>query len=364
METGTLQHVYERPGPFVTAYLDTSADAEDADKAIELRWRAIRERLQQQGADEATVQAIADHVREHHAQTGQRGQVLVGEGAEVVLQDELPEPPTDLPTEDQAYVGPVPHLLPYLRRCLTRVPFLAADVDHTGADLTVVSGSGETTRVRIDGETHPVHKTHAGEQENQQRFHMAVEERWKRNAEAVAGQITERAGKMGVQAIVLTGEDQQRAMVHSLLGDHQGLVIEPASRQESADELRHEVTRTVHDAEVAEVVEEFQRESGRGERAVEGWQETVEALRRGQVRTLLWTADDHAGDLHIGAGATELAADERALKDTGSEIIGDAPASAAVVRALAGTGADLVITEPDAIDLTGGIGAVLRYRAP
>lgn len=360
---GSLQHVYERPGPFVTAYLDTSGDAEDAAKAIELRWRAVRERLQEQGADDATLETIEEHVREHRAQTGQRGQVLVAQNAEVVLQDELPEPPTDLPTEDQAYVGPVPHLMPYLRRCMTKVPFLIADVDRTGADLTLVRGPGEIDEIRIDGEQHPVHKTRAGDEENHQRFHMAVEERFKRNAEAVAGEIAERTRKIGAQAIVLTGEDQQRALVHELLGDVQDLVIEPGSRRLSREELRQEVTRRVHDAQISDVVGDFRREAGRGERAVEGWQDTVEALRRGQVRTLLWTADDHAGDLHIGTGATELASDERSLKDSGGEIIGDAPASAAVVRALAGTDADLVITEPETLDLIGGIGAVLRYRA-
>ncbi|MDI2027789.1 hypothetical protein QFW96_04175 [Saccharopolyspora sp. TS4A08] len=362
MEIGSLQHVYERPGPFVTAYLDTSGDAEDAAKAIELRWRAVRERLQEQGADETALHAIEDHVREHRAQTGQRGQVLIARGDQVVLQDELPEPPTDLPTEDQAHVGPIPHLMPYLRRCMTTVPFVIADVDRAGADLSLVRGPGQVESVRVDGEQHPVHKTRAGDEENHQRFHMAVEERWKRNAEAAAGEIVERASKIGAQAIVLTGEDQQRALVRELVGD-QGLVIEPDSRTASAEQLRREVTRRVHESQIADVVEEFRREAGRGERAVEGWQDTVEALRRGQVRTLLWTADDHAGDLHVGSGPTELAADERTLTDSGGEIIGDAPASAAVVRALAGTDADLVITESDTVDLTGGIGAVLRYRA-
>ncbi|WP_233575947.1 baeRF2 domain-containing protein [Saccharopolyspora rhizosphaerae] len=361
---GPLQHVYQRPGPFVTAYLDTSGDAEDAAKAIELRWRAVREGLQEQGADDADLTAIEEHVREHRAQTGQRGQVLVAEGGEVVLQDELPAPPTDLPAEEQAYVGPLPHLMPYLRRCMTKVPFLIADVEHTGADLTLVRGPGETDEIRVDGEQHPVHKTRSGDEENHQRFHMAVEERWKRNAEATAGEITERARKIGAQAVVLTGEDQQRSLVHALLGDAQDLVVEPQSRQVSREELRQEITRAVHAAQISEVVEEFRREAGRGGRAVEGWQDTVEALRRGQVRTLLWTTDDdHAGDLHIGAGPMELAADERSIKETGGEIIGDVPASAAVVRALAGADAGLVITDPDAVDLTGGIGAVLRYRA-
>ena len=45
MKLAFLQDVYERPGPFATVYLDTSADAEDAAKAVRLRWRSAREQL-------------------------------------------------------------------------------------------------------------------------------------------------------------------------------------------------------------------------------------------------------------------------------------------------------------------------------
>lgn len=34
-----LRPLYRRPGPWISAYLDTSLDTEDAREAIALRWR-------------------------------------------------------------------------------------------------------------------------------------------------------------------------------------------------------------------------------------------------------------------------------------------------------------------------------------
>ncbi|MFC7344011.1 Vms1/Ankzf1 family peptidyl-tRNA hydrolase [Saccharopolyspora griseoalba] len=361
---GSLQHVYDRPGPFVTAYLDTSADAEDASKAIELRWRDLRERLSGQGADEATLEAIGEHVRGHRAQTGQRGQVIVGTGGAVVLSDELPEPPNDLPAEDQAHFGPAPHLMPYLRRAMSRVPFVVAVLDRVGAELTLVRGPGDVERTEVSGQDHPVHKTHAGDPENHDRFHQAVEEQWRRNAEVIADEVTERARKMNARVIVLAGDVQQRGLVRERLGNQvRDTVLETDSglHDVPVEQVRQEVAPTVHRAHLTEVVEEFERERGRAERAVEGWPDTVDRLRRGQVRTLLWTADDRAGELYIGPGQAEIADVEQDLADMGSETLDRVPGSAAVLRTLAAVDGEVLVAEPEAVELTGGIGAVLRY---
>lgn len=366
MQMGQLQHVYDQAGPFTTVYVDTSADVENAPKAIELRWRDLRERLRGQGADEATLEAIGEHVRWHRAQNGPRGQVIVGTVGEVVLSEELPEPPSNLPAEDQAYFGAAPHLLPYLRRRMTPVPFLLADVDRVSAELLLVRGSAEIERQEVSGADHPVHKAHSGDPENHQRLHLAVEEQWRRNAELMADEITERARKMEARVIVLAGDVQQRGLVRDRLGNEvRDVVVESDTgvRGVPDEELRQEIASTVHDAHVTDVVDEFERERGRAERAVEGWPDTVALLRRGQVRTLLWTTDERAGELYIGPGTTELADVEQDLTDMGSETLGRVPASAAVLRTLAATDGEVIIADPETVEMTGGIGAVLRFAA-
>ena len=55
MDLQFLRPLYEGFGGYVSVYLDTSRDAEDPALAVDLRWRAARERLAGAGADGATV---------------------------------------------------------------------------------------------------------------------------------------------------------------------------------------------------------------------------------------------------------------------------------------------------------------------
>ena len=77
MRLGFLQSVYEQQGPFATVYLDTSGDAEDAGKAIQLRWRQARERLAQRGADEKLLRAVDEELEQPQSRSGQRGEVIL-----------------------------------------------------------------------------------------------------------------------------------------------------------------------------------------------------------------------------------------------------------------------------------------------
>lgn len=369
MKLGYLQDVYERRGPFVTVYLDTSADTEDAAKAIELRWRAARERLAERGAEEADLRAIAEHIGEHGWRTGHRGQVLVAVNGEVILSDELPQPPGENPSEDLVHVGPLPHLMPYLRLRGPRIPHVMAIVDHIGGDLTIVHATREAVTESVDGDEHPVHKARAGHKENEQTKQNAVEELWKANAGKVADEIAKQAMSIGAKAIVLAGDVQQRKLVHEQLDKGaQDKVVETDAghrdRKSSAEVVKREVADTVRatiEARINERLQEFEQERGRKERAVEGWQPILEAMRHGQVQTLLWTGQEEIENLAVGPGPTDVAADEQALRASGIEPLGTVPASAAVVRTLAGTSAELVLADPEKVELAEGVGAILRY---
>jgi hypothetical protein len=59
MDLQFLRPLYEGFGGYVSVYLDTSRDAEDPALAVDLRWRAARERLAGAGADDATLDALA-----------------------------------------------------------------------------------------------------------------------------------------------------------------------------------------------------------------------------------------------------------------------------------------------------------------
>lgn len=372
MKLAFLQDVYEHAGPFATVYLDTSADAEDASKAIELRWRSAREQLVEQGADELTLQAIEETIGDHQWRTGHRGRLLVAAQGRVVFSDELPQPPTDFSDDERVHFGSLPHLMPYLRLRGARIPYVVAVVDHEGGDITTVNATRQSGGTEVHGDGTPIHKARAsgmGDERGQQRV---VEEQWLRNATQVAGEIDKQALRIGAEAIVLAGDVQQRKLVHEQLrkGLQDRVLGTEASHRgrDATDEgLQQEISASIQSAVEArtdETLQEFERERGEHDRAVQGWRSTVGALQRGQVRTLLRTTSsggEPVDTLRIGPAANEVAMDATVLEEMGVDSSDSVPADAALLRALIGTDAELVLVDPEKVELDGGVGAVLRY---
>lgn len=368
MKLASLQDVFGHSGPFVTVYLDTSA-AEDAAKAIELRWHSARERLVEQGADEETLSTIAEQIGSHERETGNRGQVLVATQGQVVLNDELPQPPDKL--TDDAYCGALPQLMPYLLLRGPHIPHVVAVIDHVGADVTIVHANRKPETRTVEGTDHPVHKARAGAAGSEERIQNTVEEEWKHNASKVAAEITADAESIHARAIVLAGDPQQRKLVHERLSTSvQDRVVETGTghrdRKSSGDTLREEVAKTVQtaiDARITEAVREFEQERGREDRAVEGWDATLAAFREERVRALLWapSSSGRPENVYIGPKAGELSADEKTLRELGTESVGKVPADAAVIRALAGTSGEFFPVDSDRVELTDGIGGILRF---
>lgn len=369
MRLGFLQSVYEQQGPFATVYLDTSGDAEDAGKAIQLRWRSAREQLVSQGAGDRVLRAIDEELAEPQRRTGQRGEVVVANEDGVQLVDELPQPPGDLPDDEKSYVGPLPDLFPYLRMRGARIPHVIAVVDHQGADITTVNATLRARSTSVEGDQSVLHKAGtSGGGGNEATQQHAVEENWKQNADEVADAISKRAASIGAEVIVLAGDPQQRMLVREAIRKGmQPLVVETEAshrdRNASDEALQREVAETIESvvaARTTDVVHDFERERGEHSRAAEGWETTVSALQHGQVETLLRAVPDssqHPAQLHVGPGNGEVAVNA-------SDLGGNtqlAPADSALVRALVDTSASLVLVDQEKINLDGGIGAVLRF---
>jgi hypothetical protein len=89
----------------------------------------------------------------------------------------------------------------------------------------------------------------------------------------------------------------------------------------------------------------------------------VARLQRGQVDTVLLVNDQSSTDtLWIAPDDPALVSvDDHLLREAGVTEPRNVRADAALVRAIAGTGADLVLIEAGEAALEHGIGAVLRY---
>lgn len=353
MRLGHLQEVCERPGPFATVHLDTAGGGAGAE------WPRTREVLGAQGADEPTLRALDEHLAA--GSFTEPGHVLVAERGEVVLSDDLPQAPAGLTEREAACFDAVPHLMTYLRLRGPRIPHVVAIVDRLGAGLRIVRATREAEISSVEGADHPAHagdgSTGDGSTDDEAR---------RRTAELVAAEVTRQAARVGARAVVLAGEARQRRLVLDQLdGEVADRVVETEASHDDHDAvdepLRRQIDETIEalvHSRVSEAVQEFEQQRDDPERVVEGLRTTLAALRREQVRTLLWSAPVGPSEraLQIGPGTSELGTDAAGL---GVEAVATVPASTAVVRALAGSSAELVLVDPEKVELADGVGGVL-----
>lgn len=102
-----------------TAYLETTRSVQNAEHEIDLRWRALRKDLAEQGADAATLEAMEAGVGTHRELPGPQGQVLVGTGGRLACETALPHPPR----RETARWAPLPHLMPLVAQLAPVVPW-------------------------------------------------------------------------------------------------------------------------------------------------------------------------------------------------------------------------------------------------
>jgi hypothetical protein len=366
MDLSFLRPLYDRPGPWASVYLDASHDTEDAARAVALRWRAAAERLTEQGADRPTVEALEAAVTGQPAGPGRCGLAAFAAGGEVVLLETLAQPPrTSL-----ASVDALPHAMPLVAERGERIAWLRVLVDRTGADLAATAAGGVARTERVSGgNQYPIRKVSPGGW-SQARYQREAETTWERNTAEVADAVARLAGQTGAEILVVAGDVHARQLLVEQLPERwQARVVltDVGSRAPGADPapLDEATASAVVDLaarHTADLIDRYQQQRGREEAAGRGLDSVVAALQRAQVDTVL-LADDPSSTarLWVGPRPTDLAVTFDELRAMGVEQPQRVRADAALLRALAGTEANLVLVDPEQVDLDGGIGALLRY---
>ncbi|MGK5558655.1 Vms1/Ankzf1 family peptidyl-tRNA hydrolase [Actinomadura kijaniata] len=363
MDLSFLKPLYQRPGPVASVYADLSRTTEDAAKAAELRWRALRSELEAQDCPEDTLRAVDGTVTGELAERRSEGLVLFAAGGEVVHAGRLPGPPAAA----LARVGPLPHVLPWLAARGERFPYMVVVVDRKGGAIECVTAEGERERVDVPGdEDYPVRKVKAGDW-NQSRFQRSAEETWKANAKKVGREVDRAARRVHAEVIMVAGDVRARNAVLEEISEGVREYTVESDRHELGDpELQAELSRVL-DLKCAErvfaVAERFERELARGERAVAGLPATVEAARNGQIEALLLDDADSPARLWVGPEPDQIATDPEELRRYGVDDPREERADAALIRAVACTDGALVIVPPRDSDAGVGFGAVLRFTA-
>lgn len=362
-----LRPLYERPGPWASVYLDATHDTEGARSEQQLRWDAAAERLREAGCDSDTLSSLGQAVADQPPRPGRHGLAAFASRGEVGLLQPMPDPPM----RPIATVGPLPHVMPLVAQRRERVPWLRVVVDHTGADLAGATAGGLSRTAEVVGTEYPVRKVQPGGW-SQPRYQRSAEVTWERHATEAAEAVAEMADDIGAEVLIVAGDPQSRPLLIEHLPSRwqrRVLPVDLGSRGPGADPKRlDDVTeRAVAQmaaAETAGVIDRYQQQ--RTGHDQDGLDAAVNALQRGQVDTMLLIDDPSSTlTLWIGPEPTHLARDPGALHAMGVERPEEVRADAALVRALVGTDADLVVVDPnelgpEELDHT-GVGVMLRY---
>ncbi|GII26129.1 baeRF2 domain-containing protein [Planosporangium mesophilum] len=366
MHLSVLRPLATRPGPWASVVIDASHETEDAAKAIELRWRAAREELAQQGADEPTLNALENTVLNHQPVPGRYWLAAFATRGEVALT--LPIVTT--PRDHVAAWGPLPHAMPMIAGYGEQVAWLRIVVNRIGADLEGATIGGSPRHGQIAGHhDYPLHRAKAGGW-SQDHFQRSAQMTWQRNAQEIAEAVGQLATSMAAEILIIAGDPQARRMLIDHLPEWwQKRYVEseagsraPGADPDRLDDFTLQSIARLADQHVQDVLEKFKIQRGHDAAAGIGLGAMVAALQREQVDTALLINDlSSTQKLWVGEAPHEIAITSDQLRQMGTREPKQVRADAALLRALAASDADLVLVTPDEIDLDGGVGALLRY---
>lgn len=363
MRLSFLEPLYKEAGPFVSVYLDTSRDSviEDPDAAIARRWRRLRDDLAAEGADPGSIAALSGCVGDDAAVPGTHGQALFTAHGKLVLQDELPRPPT----QDTAHFGALPDTMPLVVQHAPEIPYLAVRVHYTGRHSTEAEG---TVRVDAEAGAWPGAKVAPGGRLHQE---IPVAE-WPYTAERLGEYLDSMARRGGSETLVLTGDIWARGILARRLPKHlrrRLFTVEAGSAPQPGRALLEEQLDRVFTGRMSAhdraLLDAFLAQRAHDGASAEGLAATVAALQRGQVKALFLNHHPESPlRLWVGPEPSQLALVEGDLRSYGVESVLEERADAALTRALVGTGAELVLVSEQRLRLDEGVGALLRYADP
>jgi hypothetical protein len=163
MDVTFLGPVTDHPGPCATVCADVTHTSENADTELDLRVRALADRLTEQGAPAPVVEAVRSRLLEGNeggeAGTFRGRAVIVGPEGEVLFDSPL----ADAPRTETAEWSPLPDVVTVLRALPGRVPHVVIVADRVGADITVATAPGlPSFEKSVEGDTFLMRKVQGG----------------------------------------------------------------------------------------------------------------------------------------------------------------------------------------------------------
>ncbi len=366
MRVPLLQQLSKRQGPFVTVSIDVTRSAESAVRDLELRWQEHRRQLSRAGVPDAQLDEIGEAVLTPSGLAGPVGKLVVADADGIALDLALPT----RTIRDEVGSGPAPHLLPVFRALRDKFAYLLAEVDRSGAEVTVVNGLGLTQdHHQVHGSHDELHKVGGG-QMSSRRIQARAEDSWARNAAEVARELDRLIAQHHPSLVLLDGD---AVTLTDLLDAGSQRLTELAVRLHSGGRAAG-VSTAARDAEIEEVLVNHQRSvqadllerfgaaEGRQEAAVQSLEDAVDAARRAQVEELFLHEDPaSARTLWMGDQPFEVGLSADDVRALGVANPTKVRADTALVWAVVAADSGVTLLDPDQRDLADGVGALLRW---
>jgi hypothetical protein len=368
MDVSFLEPVFTASGPYATVCADVTHTTENADTEVELRVRALAQQLTDQGAPEAVVEAVRSRLLEANeggdvATLRGRALVVAADGSVV-----LDQPLVDAPRREVAEYSPAPDLMPILRQLPGRVPHIVVIADRVGADISVASLVGRPEiEDEVEGDSFQIRKFQGGGWAHH-RYQHNSENKWVHNADNVAERIASLVRRLHPRFVLLAGDVRARQILSDRASDlWSELVVSmdeggraAGADREPVDQRAAELVAEHEAREEADAVEKIESAAAHG-LAVTGTASVVEALRKGQVETLVLADQPDDEKLLVGSSPLLLGTEQGDMDALGIQEVHSVPADRALLAAAVASSAGVVVVPRAAMPGDIPVAAILRY---
>lgn len=362
VEASDLAELVRRPGPFLSLYLNTEGDVENAAKRSRARWKTVRNDLPDKVVPGAILERIDEIVPEAHLEGN--GLAVIADGNGILHVEHGPA----VGRNDEASWGPLPRLLPIIRWRQSEPTYVVVLTDRTGADLFGFRRGSPELHAEVEGDHDVIRKVQGGGW-SQRRYQQRAEDSWEHNAEQVAERLTRLVDQIEPAFVAVAGDVRAVQFLRESLPERVAELVHvihkeiPLKLEEEAP-LPEDVWALVqqHVRETTEgLLARFTEERGQHDKAAEGVEAAARSLALAQVAVLLIADgpdDDRA--LWFGPDPVLLAPTDLELKELGVDSPEQGPARDVLVRAALVTGAGIRVLD-DADRLEEGAGTLLRW---
>jgi hypothetical protein len=237
-----------------------------------------------------------------------------------------------------------------------------------GADILVAGGPGEPPQQEeVEGDSFHLRKLKVGAWAHDH-WQNSAEDLWDRNAAQVAEHIGSYVRRLGVAFVLVAGDVRARQhLLDNAAASWKDLVVQTDDGGRAAGADREPVFRRAAELAAefearddAQVAERIESASAHG-LSVTGTASVVEALRKGQVETLVLADRPDEEELLVGESPLELGTGQGDMEALGVRDAHRIPADRALVAAAVASDAGVVVLPRAALPGDIPVAAILRY---